>query len=618
MDDGSQEKIVPERAERRLVIGIDYGTTFTGLAYATPYGRTCALHEIDVVQNWGPQMGNHDKVASRIAYTTGPSGEGQQWGAAIDASAVTMVHTKLELDPTSISDELDSILHSLQGMKNLHFEYIKDSTTHSVPAYTHKTSEEIVTDYLTNLFRCAEQVVEALSADLGTRSLLSTDIVITIPTEWSYKAMNSTFRAISAAGLNQQSFPMLKEVIFVSESEAAAVYTARYLRDTFGQDFLQLNESFVLCDAGGGTVDVVSYTVRQLHPSLQLELVSKPTGAKCGSIFINMAFKNWLRLLIGEENYRQLDPYMETNKISSHSTEGRAMRELMKDFDARKHLFHANYTKDINIDLPAPLNNLNIPGRVDRGEITIPSDRMESFFDQSVEPIVTLINDHLKEIRKKGTGIRTKNVFLVGGFGRSEYLRDQVKNHLSLEKLKLRMPDDKSWTAVVQGAVICGIEKSSSQKLVRAGACRHHYGIAPNQIFSDAHHSLEDRVEDPKTGLVFARGQMNWLLNKGDLVRSSAPLIVEKEITLTFLKSEEKKKIIPIYRYSRDDDRPERYHEARNEVLEVCRLDINLTAVPKGDWEYVRSRNASKLKVLFKMVLTGDKLTASVWRGARN
>jgi hypothetical protein len=82
-------------------------------------------------------------------------------------------------------------------------------------------------------------------------------------------AKNSTLRAIRKAGFNETAFPNLQELIMVSEPEAAAVYTARALQQSLGSSFLkvrvyfqnrdganksQLNECFVLCDAGGGTV----------------------------------------------------------------------------------------------------------------------------------------------------------------------------------------------------------------------------------------------------------------------------------------------------------------------------------------------------------------------------
>ena len=82
--------------------------------------------------------------------------------------------------------------------------------------------------------------------------------------------MNSTYRAITKAGFNGNTFQKLANVIIITEPEAAALYTARHLKEIDGQNCLrvstctdsvrslteniQLNEYFIVCDAGGGTV----------------------------------------------------------------------------------------------------------------------------------------------------------------------------------------------------------------------------------------------------------------------------------------------------------------------------------------------------------------------------
>jgi len=114
----------------------------------------------------------------------------------------------------------------------------------------------------------------------------------------------------------------------------------------------------------------VSYRVKRLQPSLELDQIGVPTMHKCGSIFIDRQFKYWLRGLIGEANYQLLDPNARHNKIGSHSTEGQAMRTLMKDFETLKKTFSKD-TENMHMELPYPLDNLNIPGRVYGGEITI-------------------------------------------------------------------------------------------------------------------------------------------------------------------------------------------------------------------------------------------------------
>lgn len=94
-------------------------------------------------------------------------------------------------------------------------------------------------------------------------------------------------------------------------------------------------------------------------------------GDKCGSIFVNLAFKDWLRDLIGDERYKQLDQAPMDSKISSHHAEGERMRELMKNFEIQKKGFTTN-SRDIRIDLPEPFENLTLDGVVQGGEITIP------------------------------------------------------------------------------------------------------------------------------------------------------------------------------------------------------------------------------------------------------
>jgi len=158
----------------------------------------------------------------------------------------------------------------------------------------------------------------------------------------------------------------------VTEPEAAAQYTARFVRSTRGFEFLREGSYFILCDAGGGTVDVVSYRVKKLYPSLELEQIGFPTARRCGSQFINFEFKKWLQKLIGEKNYAAIDPNTVMGKITSHVTEGKAMRDLMTKFDNRKKRFTGLKDDVIRLEMPAPLEKLTIHGKVDEGDFVIP------------------------------------------------------------------------------------------------------------------------------------------------------------------------------------------------------------------------------------------------------
>lgn len=115
-------------------------------------------------------------------------------------------------------------------------------------------------------------------------------------------------------------------------------------------------------------MDIVSYQVKQLEPRLELKRIGFPTGRKCGSIFIDQDFKDWLRRLLGDRYFLELEPNADLNRI--YGTEGRALRDLMARFDTIKKEFHTN-SGPMYLDLPKPLNNLTLDNRVEGGQITI-------------------------------------------------------------------------------------------------------------------------------------------------------------------------------------------------------------------------------------------------------
>ena len=65
----------------------------------------------------------------------------------------------------------------------------------------------------------------------------------------------------------------LSPVAMIKEPEAAALYTFRSLDVGMKKD-----DTFVLCDAGGGTVDLITYEVAELSPSLKLKEIVPGTG----------------------------------------------------------------------------------------------------------------------------------------------------------------------------------------------------------------------------------------------------------------------------------------------------------------------------------------------------
>lgn len=105
------------------------------------------------------------------------------------------------------------------------------------------------------------------------------------PAVWSDAAQAATRACAQKAGMGQG-----ERLQIVSEPEAAATYAL----DALDPHSIKIGDTFVLCDAGGGTVDLISYTVTALKPILKLHEAAPGTGGLCGSTYLNRIFQQYL------------------------------------------------------------------------------------------------------------------------------------------------------------------------------------------------------------------------------------------------------------------------------------------------------------------------------------
>lgn len=135
-------------------------------------------------------MGNHDKIPSVISYSPATNAREQQWGIDLSAEAVAMVYTKLELDLQSVDGELDLLLQAMDGMQDLHFDNIRKQGP--LPAYTSKSAEKVVTDYLSRIFEHLSNALQIFPEEL--KDDLPVDIVVTVPTVGQSRSQGSQER----------------------------------------------------------------------------------------------------------------------------------------------------------------------------------------------------------------------------------------------------------------------------------------------------------------------------------------------------------------------------------------------------------------------------------------
>jgi hypothetical protein len=250
---------------------------------------------IKLVQEWPGNAvhGNKEKVPSRIAYLPPKPGSTEsevQWGDLISWRTRATVHACMKLafdEKQSTSPQASRLLMALltSNFDDLSVEDIEaalsgqDTGPAAPPAYPGKDNIDIVADYLTH-------VKEAAYADMQKRiepalfASMRKEVVVTVPAVWSERAKDLTMKAVSRADWGADKYSM------VTEPEAAAIYTLREMSETASQQDLKVGDTFVLCDAGGGTVDLISYRLTQIEPIFRIEEAAVGSGDKCGATYI--------------------------------------------------------------------------------------------------------------------------------------------------------------------------------------------------------------------------------------------------------------------------------------------------------------------------------------------
>lgn len=116
-----------------------------------------------------------------------------------------------------------------------------------------RDSEKLVIDYLSELRKHAETELDAalVRAKIIDKRRKSIKYSITIPAIWTDKAKDTMRSLASRAGMGDQP----ESVQVVTEPEAAAMHELKERTKPGDVPDLEVNDTFIICDAGGGYVD---------------------------------------------------------------------------------------------------------------------------------------------------------------------------------------------------------------------------------------------------------------------------------------------------------------------------------------------------------------------------
>ena len=197
----------------------------------------------------------------------------------------------------------------------------------------------------------------------------------------------------------------------------------------------------------GGTTDVAVYKVNE---------ISAPRSGPWGSTQIDEAFEKLLYELLGED-------FVDSLK-SSHSQH---WLNLMLKFEKAKKSFDCYDKNKINIDISCSAISDKLHGNTkdnifDRyknvgismkdGYLSLTAEKSKTL----IEPVVSNIVDYVLRQLEDGILHAVSHLILVGGFGTSSLLKDELQKRITASNISILVPHEPE-LAVVKGAVMLGL-----------------------------------------------------------------------------------------------------------------------------------------------------------------
>ncbi|KAI1766565.1 actin-like ATPase domain-containing protein [Hypoxylon sp. FL1150] len=538
----------------RLIVGVDFGTTFSGVA--TVY--TSTPDDVEIIKTWPGGNGiTSDKVPTEITYDFPPNaGPGTdpnvKWGFQFKPEESRLRCIKLFLDRS----------------QKLPFYVSPQETATQLKKYN-KTVVDAASDYLTEIYK---HTMDQLTRRYGESFMASTnvDFVLTCPAVWSDAAKNTTLQAAERAGMGLKS-----EIQMVSEPEAAAVYTLKAIQP----NHLSVGDNFVVCDAGGGTVDLIAYKIISLNP-LRVEESAVGTGGLCGSVFLNYRFEEHVKSRLGHSRFEEM-------KLKKGKTWQMGLR-YFEEFVKRN--FNEDEYQEVNVPFPGLPDDDE--ARIDSGFLVMTAEEVKGIFEPVVKEVCDLVQGQVDGLRSKG-GI-VSGIILVGGFGQSDYLYRRLKAHFTSAapppyterpthatsvmaasdgngNIEVMQPVY-AWTAVVRGAVLRGLEGN----MVISRKARMHYGTSYATVYDEEKHSVSERYWSPLWERWMVSDRMQWHIAKGEAISPLSPIAFH--YTRNF-RPGQSLVVTDDLIGCEADEAPAAYSR---DLVHVCTLTTDLSAVPRS------------------------------------
>ncbi|EEU46778.1 uncharacterized protein NECHADRAFT_35919 [Fusarium vanettenii 77-13-4] len=356
-----------------LCVGIDFGTTYTGVSWITPKEQR---NQTNIITRWPGEVANEDKVPTILAKDA--SGGETRWGFLCKELAEDKKWRffKLLLDPD---------MHNQLLTKNEHELWVPGSIGQL---------QEIVTLYLRQIYTyLSNEIPKLVKADLTfsrqlrlkTWDSLTIDFIFSTPTTWQAPVSQCFKSIVSKAGFGENK--LHKVALGLTEPEAAAVFT--YQAERVGKVYK--GEVVLSIDAGGGTTDLAFVeATADTADSLTLNEVHPINGVGVGSTGIDREFAKLI------EDRIKAHP----NALSKLPTGFPLRASQSDDFQTWKHRLGSKDWDQSKSDFLIEVAGLeksysNEDLGIRRGRLSFTRQQLESCFDTILKQIKSLIKEAL-------------------------------------------------------------------------------------------------------------------------------------------------------------------------------------------------------------------------------
>ncbi|EKM53451.1 uncharacterized protein PHACADRAFT_148058 [Phanerochaete carnosa HHB-10118-sp] len=415
---------------RSLVLAIDVGTTFSGVSYAILDPKE--VPRVHTVTRYPGQESGAAKVPSILYY----SKDGTVFAAGAEAASPSM---RLEAEDRDLVKVEWWKLHLCP--EALKTEELRQRLR---PLPLGKDVISIFADMLRYLLSCTRTYIieSTLTGESIWNSVVDRiEVVLGHPNGWEGSQQAKMRRAAIMAGLVPDNAEGHARVHFVTEGEASMHFC---IERGLATHVLKDGETVIVVDAGGGTIDLTTYTFVTSAP-IVMEEVAPPDCIVEGSAQVNDRAKTFLTAKLAKSQYGNSEDI--TCMIDSFETI--AKPTFRSDQDRSWIRFGSTRDKDPEFGIKS-------------GQLVLEGHELAAFFAPSIARTIDAIH-----AQRLASSKAISTVFLVGGFASSPWLYVSLQRALKDSSIAVCRPENHSNKAVAEGAVWFFLEHFVSVRVAR-------------------------------------------------------------------------------------------------------------------------------------------------------